>query len=238
MGSLRGKRLLDIGAGLGESSVYFALQGAQVTTTDISPGMVETAIRLGAHYGVTLEGIVSTAENLNVEEGAYDIVYVANLIHHIHDRITLYSQISRALKPGGRFFACEPLIYNPVVNVYRRMATKVRTPDETPLNRADLESIRQFFPDLRVRHFWIASLLLFIKYAYIDRIHPNADRYWKRILKETDATLIWWKPLLALDSILTRLPFLRWWSWTVVLYGSKSPAPNPSAPNVLEKVHV
>ena len=31
MGSLRGKKILDIGAGLGESSVYFALQGALVT---------------------------------------------------------------------------------------------------------------------------------------------------------------------------------------------------------------
>src|SRR4029077_10729391 len=45
MGSLAGKRLLDVGAGLGESSVYFALQGAHVTTTDISPEMVETALK-------------------------------------------------------------------------------------------------------------------------------------------------------------------------------------------------
>ena len=59
MGPLRGKKLLDIGAGLGESSVYFALQGASVTTVDISPMMVETALELGRKHGVTLEGIVS-----------------------------------------------------------------------------------------------------------------------------------------------------------------------------------
>src|ERR1035438_6621178 len=51
IGPLAGKRLLEIGAGLGESSVYFALQGAQVTTTDISPGMVEIAVRLGEIHG-------------------------------------------------------------------------------------------------------------------------------------------------------------------------------------------
>ena len=39
MGSLVGKRVLDIGAGLGESSVYFALRGAEVTMVDISPQM-------------------------------------------------------------------------------------------------------------------------------------------------------------------------------------------------------
>jgi hypothetical protein len=35
MGPLRGKKILDIGSGLGESSVYFALQGALVTAVDI-----------------------------------------------------------------------------------------------------------------------------------------------------------------------------------------------------------
>src|SRR5579862_5997022 len=60
MGDLRGKKLLDIGAGLGESSVYLAMRGAQVTTVDISPQMVQTVLALGKKYGVELEGIVSS----------------------------------------------------------------------------------------------------------------------------------------------------------------------------------
>src|ERR1700689_1244081 len=66
IGDLRGKRLLDIGAGLGESSVYFALQGAQVTMTDISPGVVQTGRELARRYGVEVEGIVSEVEDLAV----------------------------------------------------------------------------------------------------------------------------------------------------------------------------
>src|ERR1700746_2832219 len=100
-GSLRGKRLLDIGAGLGESSVYFALQGACVTTVDVSPGMVETALSLGRKYGVELEGIVAAAEDLRVPPGAYDLIYIANTIHHVQDRASLFEGMSRALKPGG-----------------------------------------------------------------------------------------------------------------------------------------
>jgi len=107
MGSLAGKRLLDVGAGLGESSVYFALQGAQVTTTDISPEMVETALKLGQLYGVKLEGAVSIGESLSVPENSYDFVYLANVIHHVHDRTSLFGQAHRALKPGGRFFCLE-----------------------------------------------------------------------------------------------------------------------------------
>jgi SAM-dependent methyltransferase len=221
MGPLAGKRLLDVGAGLGESSVYFALLGAQVTVTDISPGMVETAVRLGELYGVKLEGVVLSGENLSVPANSYDFVYLANVIHHVPDRPRLMAQIQRALKPGGRFFSIDPIAYNPVINQYRRMATEVRTVDEAPLTTADIALARTFFPDVQCRQFWIASLLLFIKYAIWDRVHPNQDRYWKRILKETDATIGWWKPLRALDTALTRIPVLRWWAWNVVMYGAK-----------------
>ena len=57
MGPLKGKKLLDIGAGLGESSVYFALHCAEVTTTDVSSEMVKTAVGLGERYGVTSGGL-------------------------------------------------------------------------------------------------------------------------------------------------------------------------------------
>jgi 2-polyprenyl-3-methyl-5-hydroxy-6-metoxy-1,4-benzoquinol methylase len=220
MGSLAGKRLLDVGAGLGESSVYFALQGAQVTTTDISPEMVETALKLGRLYGVKLEGAVSTGESLSVPENSYDFVYLANVIHHVQDRASLFAQVQRALKPGGRFFSIDPIAYNPVINVYRRMATKVRTEDERPLTRSDIALARRFFPDTQHREFWIASLLLFIKYLGVDRTHPNADRYWKRILKESDDTLTW-KPLRAVEAALTRIPGIRWWAWNTVMWGTK-----------------
>lgn len=221
MGSLAGKRLLDVGAGFGESSVYFALKGAQVTTTDISPGMVKTAIALGQRYGVEIEGVVSTGEDLRVTPESYDIVYIANVIHHVQDRPALFRQVLRALKPGGRFYSIDPVAYNPLINHYRHMATEVRTPDESPLKKADLALARQFFPDVDHREFWIASLTLFVKYALWDRVHPNQERYWKRMLRETDATLVWWKPLLTLDAVLTRLPVLHWWAWNMAMWGTK-----------------
>jgi SAM-dependent methyltransferase len=221
MGDLRAKKLLDIGAGLGESSVYFALQGAEVTTVDISSQMVQTVLALGRKFGVELQGIVSSGESLNVTPGTYDIVYVANTIHHIHDRDRLFSQMKRALKPGGRFFSYDPLAYNPVINVYRRMATDVRTPDEAPLTTADLQLARKYFQNVEHREFWIAALLLFVKYYVKDRLHPNQDRYWKRILREPATGLRWWRPLRGLDRALTRLPLVKWLSWNMVLWGEK-----------------
>src|ERR1700744_6167721 len=50
LGNLKGKKILDVGAGLGESSVYFALMGAEVYYNDISPQMGELAKKLAAKY--------------------------------------------------------------------------------------------------------------------------------------------------------------------------------------------
>jgi SAM-dependent methyltransferase len=221
MGSLAGKTVLDLGAGLGESSVYFALKGARVTTVDVSPGMVETALALGKRFGVELIGVVSGAEDLDVPAESYDFVYIANTIHHVQNRDELFLRISRALRPGGRFFSYDPLAYNPAINVYRRMATEVRTPDESPLTVADLKLAKKHFRNVGHREFWISSLLLFAKYYAMDRVHPNEDRYWKRILQETESSLWWWKPLRGLDTVLTRTPLVRWLAWNIVMWGEK-----------------
>jgi 2-polyprenyl-3-methyl-5-hydroxy-6-metoxy-1,4-benzoquinol methylase len=223
MGDLAGKTVLDIGAGLGESSVYFALQGARVTTTDISQMMVEKVRQLTQQFGVQVEGIVSTAEALNVPENHFDFVYIANTIHHIHDRDQLFRQIHRALKPGGTFFSFDPLAYNPIINLYRKMATEVRTDDESPLTVADIALARKYFTSVEHREFWILSLALFLKYFLLDRVHPNADRYWKRILKEKSKPLWWWSPLAMIDRALARIPGIRWLAWNVVLWGKKAP---------------
>jgi SAM-dependent methyltransferase len=219
---VKGKRVLDVGAGLGESSVYFALQGAQVTCTDLSPGMVRTAVSLAERHGVRIDGVVSAAEDLRVADGAFDVVYVANTIHHVTNKRAFFEQIQRALKPGGIFVSIDPLAYNPVIKLYRRMATDVRTEDEAPLTFSDLELAREYFADVRHREFWILSLVLFLKYYLVDRVHPNEDRYWKRIFRESAESLGWWLPLRALDEHLCRLPVLRRMAWNMVMWGRKS----------------
>jgi ubiquinone/menaquinone biosynthesis C-methylase UbiE len=230
MGDPRGKRLLDIGAGLGESSVYFALQGAHVTMTDISSGMVRTGRELARRYGVAIEGIVSEVGALGVPADTFDFVYIANTIHHVRDRDALFQKIHRALKPGGIFFSYDPLAYNPAINVYRRIATEVRTADESPLKLADLRLARKYFPNVQHREFWIATLPLFVKYYALDRVHPNQDRYWKRILRETPESLRWWMPLRAFDTVLTRLPLIRWLAWNIVMWGEKEASQPPVSP--------
>jgi SAM-dependent methyltransferase len=224
LGPLAGKKLLDLGVGLGESSVYFARKGAEVTAVDVSPEMVDLTLRLGQRYGVTIKGVVSDGEELPVESNTYDFVYSANTLHHVPDRKLFFEQIHRVLKPGGKFFTIDPLVYNPLIGIYRRMATEVRTIDESPVSYRTLRLARRYFVNLQHREFWITSLALFLKYYLIDGIHPNTDRYWKRIYHEPAASLWWWYPLRNLDKVLSRIPLVRALAWNMVIFGEKGTA--------------
>lgn len=220
-GGLEGRRLLDVGCGLGESSTYFALRGAEVTATDISAGMLEATRRVARSHGVSVHTELCPAGSLPCEDASFDVVYVANTIHHLQDRDRFLDEVHRVLRPGGWFYSWDPLAYNPLINIYRRIATEVRTEDERPLGLDFLRGARSRFPGLRSRYFWIAGLSLFLKYYLIDRIDPNRERYWKRIYRETDRSLWWWKPCRALDAVLTRLPLIRRLAWNVVVWGQK-----------------
>jgi len=220
LGSLQGKRVLDLGVGVGESSVYFALQGADVTALDISPRSIEFQHKLAERYGVTINAVIDTAESFSNSLNNFDIIYMANLVHHVVDRDKLFERVRDALIPGGQFVSWDPLVYNPILNVYRTMATRVRTVDEVPLSFRDIKTARKYFPNVQHREFWIFSLALFLKYYFLDNIHPNKDRYWKRILRESEDQLWWFKPLQSIDSILTRVPQLKKFSWNIVMWGS------------------
>ena len=222
LGDLTGRAVLDVGTGLGESAIYFAQRGAEVTAVDISPGMIELLQQNAAQAGVRITGRVVPAEELDVPEASFDVVYCANIIHHVQDRARFYAGVRRALKPGGTFVAWDPLSGNPAIAVYRILATKVRTDDETPLTFAEFDLSRKYFPDLQHREFWLSTLLLFFKYFLWDRLDPNKTRYWKKILEETDASIGWWfRPLAALDRALLALPLVRRLAWNSVQWGTR-----------------
>lgn len=221
LGDLRGKRLLDIGCGLGESSVMFAKLGAVVTASDLSPQMAALTAALAVHHGMKIETVVGPAEELALPGQSFDVIYAANTIHHLADREAFFRGVTRLLRPGGVFCSWDPLKYNPAINIYRRLATKVRSVDEAPLGRGHLREFAQHFASVQTRHFWFLAQLLFVKYFFWDRVSPNRDRYWKRVYRETARSLWWWLPLRAIDSVVLRLPLLRWLSWNMVVIATK-----------------
>jgi SAM-dependent methyltransferase len=182
LGDVRGKRLLELGSGAGEGAVYFALQGADAIATDLSPGMLTVVEAVAARHNTSVTTMVLSADDLSViPSESIDIVYAANLLHHV-DIARCLDEIRRVLKPGGRAAFWDPIAYNPVINVYRRMASAVRTPDEHPIRRSDLQLFRSRFSSIHYRFFWLTALVVFLKFYLIDRVDPSKDRYWKRVI--------------------------------------------------------
>jgi SAM-dependent methyltransferase len=222
MGPLEGKRILDVGSGPGDAAVYFALRGAVVTATDLSPEMCALCARTAESNGVAVETVVTPVERLDVPPESYDFVYGANLLHHVADLEATLAAVSRALRPGGSCFFWDPLAYNPVIEVYRRLARRLHTEDEHALRFDVLRVFRGFFSDVRHAEFWLTTQALFLKYYLLDGLDPNEVRYWRQIYEEDPERIRWWfGPLQRLDGVLLRLPLLRRLAWNTVIWARK-----------------
>lgn len=220
LGSVRGLRVLELGAGAGENSVYFALQGAEVTATDISPGMLEVVQRLAARHGVRVETRVANAMALEFPDGSFDVVYAANTFHHVDPAVAL-REVHRVLKPGGRLCSWDPLTHNPVINIYRRMATKVRSRDEMPLSIHFVDDVRRLFSEVRYDTFWFFTLWIFMQFYLIERVHPNKERYWKKILFEEKRLRSLYLRLEKLDRLVKKVPYFRRFAWNLAIVATK-----------------
>ena len=220
LGDLKGRTLLDIGCGLGEASVYFAMKGAEVTSSDLSEGMLNVTSKLAVSNGVKVKIHLADAEDLKLKKDQkFDVVYAGNLLHHVNIE-EMINNAKKHLNKNGIFISWDPLAYNPAINVYRNIATDVRTPDEHPITIKDLNFFNKSFDRVEKKYFWFFTLIIFGIMAILQRRNPNEERFWKVILDEGDKWKWLYKPLEILDKIILFIfPPLRLLCWNVVLIG-------------------
>jgi len=187
LGDLRGKRLLDLGCGAGETTAWFAMQGATVDAVDISPGMIDVARGLAERLNVSdrVTFHVAPGESLPFPDATFDAVFGHDCLHHM-DFERARDEVRRVMKPSRRAVFAEPLGHNPIINYFRDISPKTRTPDEVPLRFGDFKKLGKGFRSLVHREFQFATLSLFLWFYLVESSDPNQVRYWKKIIVEAD----------------------------------------------------
>ncbi|MCX5732872.1 MAG: class I SAM-dependent methyltransferase [candidate division NC10 bacterium] len=178
-----GKRLLEVGFGMGTDLFQFASSGALASGVDLSPTHLQIASQRFSLYGVPADLRLADAENLPFKDGAFDVVYTFGVIHHTPNTQKAAEEIYRVLKPGGRaiigvyhrysaFFLSSVLLESYLLRLgclresYRRTLSRIevrRHSDACPLvkvySRGSLRRLLRRFPVVQ------------IECAHLDRSH-------------------------------------------------------------------
>lgn len=95
------RHVLDVGCGPGFFSVLLARLGYEVTAVDYTENMLAEARKNAAHYGVDIDFRRMDAQNLDFEDGIFDLVISRNVLWNLEHPEQAYREWFRVLKPNG-----------------------------------------------------------------------------------------------------------------------------------------
>jgi SAM-dependent methyltransferase len=126
--SLKGKKVLEIGCGTGELSVFMALHGAKVSGIDLSEVGIAKAKALAAINGVErqCDFSVQDASQMTFADNSYDFVIYNAVLHHALKYPNVREETWRVLKAGGICAFAEGIRSNPIYRAARSVKRAMR----------------------------------------------------------------------------------------------------------------
>ncbi|ANS74198.1 hypothetical protein AWM70_06050 [Paenibacillus yonginensis] len=93
-------RILDLGAGTGQHSLYMKERGLEVTCIDLSSNMVELCLQKG------LKAYEMDFYHIHFEDNHFNGIWAMNTLLHVpkQDLLQVLEGVRRVLKPGGLFY--------------------------------------------------------------------------------------------------------------------------------------
>jgi predicted nicotinamide N-methyase len=107
---LGGRRVVELGCGLGLPSIAAALAGGRVLATDWSAAAVARAAANAERNGASIDTLVCswTAPGPIVERGPWDVVLASDVLYERRDVEPLLDLLPRLLAPRGEAWIADP----------------------------------------------------------------------------------------------------------------------------------
>jgi len=101
----KGKKVLEIGCGIGTDTINFARHGAQVTAVDLTENSLQVARQRAKVFGLDdqIRFIQANAEHLSdsVPAERYDLIYSFGVIHHTPHPERVLEELRKYVGPGS-----------------------------------------------------------------------------------------------------------------------------------------
>ncbi|GAA1628680.1 class I SAM-dependent methyltransferase [Actinoplanes couchii] len=102
LGDVRGKRILELGAGAAAASRWLRREGAHPVALDLSAGMLRHAADAAGRSGVRVPLVQADGMVLPFADASFDIVCTAfGAIPFVADSAAAMREVARVLRPGG-----------------------------------------------------------------------------------------------------------------------------------------
>lgn len=96
-----GKRVLEIGVGLGADHTRFAENGAELWGIDLTRRAIKATHQRLSLFGLRSHLGVMDAEALSFDDDFFDMVYSWGVLHHTPDTAKAIDEVYRVVKPDG-----------------------------------------------------------------------------------------------------------------------------------------
>jgi len=143
----QGKRVLELGCGIGTDLARFAKGGAEVTALDLSDKAVGLAEKNFELRGLTGNFMVANGEDLPFEDSSFDMVFAHGVLQYTEDTQKMVDEARRVLKPGGEFIS---QLYNRkgwLIFMSKVAKVKLEHDDAPAFKLFTIKEYRQFLKD-------------------------------------------------------------------------------------------
>jgi len=201
-GNCQGKRVLDYCCGNGDDSFIIARNGVfEVIGIDLSEISIKNCKDRARSERLENKTAfyVMDAEDLSFDGNYFDVITEYGVLHHL-DLKKAYSELARVLRADGKCICTETLGHNPIIHYYRKKTPHLRTQWEVEhiLRKNDIKTAGEYFGRINILGFFHLATLVAVPF----RGSPMFE-FFLGILE-------------AVDSLILKLPFLKWQAWQVV----------------------